>query len=65
MYTVRSTGYAGAEVRFSVFALPVFLQVLREFVSPSETWFPLQFLFESSSVAFFSSESKQHGDTQW
>lgn len=30
------------------------------FVSPDETWFQ-----HSSSVAFFSSESKQHEDTQW
>lgn len=65
MYAVRSIGRASAEVQFTVFALPVFLQVLREFVSSSETWFLLQLLLESSSVASFSSESKQHGDTQW
>lgn len=65
MCTVRSIGQASAEAKFTVFALPVILQVLREFVSPNETWFPLQFLLESHSFASFSSESKQHEDTQW
>lgn len=66
MYSVRSIGQASAEVKFTVFALPVFLQVKsREHVSPKESWFPVQFLLESSSVALFSSVSKQHGDTQW
>ncbi len=60
MFTVRSIWQASTAVVCTVFALPVFLQVLRKFISFDETWFP-----NSSSVAFVSSEGKQHEDTQW
>lgn len=42
VYTVRSIGRASTEVKFTVFALPVFSQV-QEFVSADATWFPLRF----------------------
>lgn len=59
MYTVESIGQVITEIKFTVFALPVFLQVLREFGSANETRLPFQL------VSFFSSETEQHGDTQW